>query len=266
MKICGMLALAVAVAAGSAQASTVVVNSFAANDTTLGVWGVNAQVGSATAGVTLAPAGGSLPPGAAVLTTTNTNADKIVVGVANDYGVARDVISNINLSYDYYKTADGGADAAAAPAMKLVFTDGMNSTTLVYEPYWNNGVGTVASGTWFNTGTIDATHGVFWTTGGFGQANGAGGPPLHTLSDWETTFDSGFLASHLVEVQMGMGSYNPNQVGYFDAVTVNGTALANTTYNFEAAVVPLPSAAGMGFVALGVAALGMGVRKKLRVV
>jgi hypothetical protein len=265
-------------ATGVASAATQVVTSVAPTDSTAGVWGVSDSGGSgAVSIVSNAPAGDPLGPGAGVITTTNSNADKKEIGLANNYGLASNIISSIKLAYSYYKDVSSVSpdpDPAAAPSIKLSF---LNSTyaaggndgfvTLIYEPYWNNGVGTVTTGTWF-TDSIDATHGKFWENGGFGQASGAGGPPLNTLADWLTAFDStssgAFSNATLTEVRIGMGTYNPAQTGYFDNVTINGTSQADTTYNFEAAVVPLPKAAyaGLGLIA-GIGLLG-GLKRRQR--
>ncbi|HEY1684328.1 MAG TPA: hypothetical protein VGG19_06170 [Tepidisphaeraceae bacterium] len=240
--------------AGGASANTVVVNSFASSVGT-GTWGDDTVTSGGTASVVAsAPLGGPLPPGAALLTTDNNPNTQSVVGVGNDYGLASNIISSINLAYSYYKQNDGGADPSAAPSLKLVFynsTDpngfsGINRgyTTLVYEPYWNQAV---TPDLW-TTDSITATQGKFWTTGGFGVAN-SDGTTEQTLADWLTTFDSNFSSAELVEVAMGLGSTNPGQTGYFDDVQINGTAIANTTYNFQA--VPLPASAWSGLALLG---------------
>jgi hypothetical protein len=271
MKLSLLAAAAIATMASGAFATSVQVNSFAPTDTTPGVWGVSdprtGTTGSSASIVDLTGAGGNLennqplPTGAGKITTDSTNASMAEVGIANNYGLASSVIPTINLAFSYYKAATAG-NAASAPSLKLTF---LNSTyastpgndgfvTLVYEPYWNSG-GTVATDTWL-TDSMDATNGLFWANGGFGQANGAGGPPLHTLSQWLTAFDStssgAFSQASLLEVRIGMGSYQPDQIGYFDKVVINGTAQADTTYDFEAgAAVPLPAAAWGGLALLG---------------
>jgi hypothetical protein len=218
-----------------------------------------------------------LPTGAARITTDGTNASMGEVGVRDNYGVVSSIINSINLAYSYFKQAPSG-DAASAPSLKLNFVNpafnplvttvpNRGFTTLVYEPYWNSG-GTVATDTWL-TDSIDATHGLFWTTGGFGQPNGAGGPPLNTLADWITAFDStsggAFSNATLYEVKVGIGSFQPNQVGYFDKVVINGTSVADTTYDFQAAAaVPLPAAAWMGMSLVGGVGGLRGIKNRLR--
>jgi hypothetical protein len=224
-----------------------------------------------------APAGDPLGPGSGLITTTNSTADKKEIGLANNYGLAGQVISALKLAYSYYKDSSGvAADAAAAPSIKLSFYNASYAATagndgfvtLIYEPYYNT-VGNPIPDVW-HTDSIDATTGLFWENGGFGQGNQGGGSYAtnKTLSGWLTAFDStsggAFSNATLTEVRIGMGTYNPNQTGYFDNVTINGTSQADTTYNFEAAVVPLPKAAyaGLGLIA-GIGVLG-GLKRRQR--
>jgi hypothetical protein len=259
---------AVGMSGAGARAATVVVNGFAANTSTAGVWGASdMRTGGVDTVVAAAPAGDPLGPGAAMISTINDNASKAEVAIANNYGHGS-VLSNINLAYSYYKQNGG---AAGAPAIKLTFFDptyaGDGYVTLVYEPYFNM-AGNPADNTWY-TANIDATHGLFWENGGFGQPNQAGGgySTNKTLAGWLTAFNStsgGAFGSNatLVGVSVGVGTYNPATTSYFDAVSINGTAQANTTYNFEA--VPLPSAAGMGAWILALGGAAAVIRKKLR--
>jgi hypothetical protein len=119
----------------------------------------------------------------------------------------------------------------------------------------------VATDTWFNSGTIDETNGLFWATKGFGQSGGSGGPPLHTLGEWLTTLNSDFQGASLIAVSVGIGSYQPNQIGYFDNVRIDGTSIANTTYDFDVAPVPEPAT----LISAGIACvlcLGVGLRRR----
>ena len=95
---------------------------------------------------------------------------------------------------------------------------------LVYEPTWNQpgseGASVIVPADDWATVSITPDSGLFSQTGGFGQTNSAGGPPLKTLLDWSTTFDSQFLNAELVTVSVGVGTYNQGQTGYFDDVTI----------------------------------------------
>ncbi len=108
--------------------------------------------------------------------------------------------------------------------------------TLVYEPTWNGpsaGSTNPAVGAW-TTVNIDQSNGLFWWTGGFGQPNTTGGPPLLTLVGWKAALSSDFGDAVLFRVSVGVGSFNQGQIGYFDNVIIAGTN-ADASYDFEPA-------------------------------
>lgn len=244
---------------GAANADTVV-TGFDAAYTANGSWYQSSlTAGATTSIVSLAGQGGNLegsapkPGSAAMMTTDNTNAAKAEVSVNDNYGKAGDILRSLTLGYDFYRSNAAGQNAAAAPSIKLTFFNasyaGDGFVTLVYEPYWQGS--NPASNVWSHV-DIDYTHGLFWQTGGFGQANSAGGPPLKTLEDWLTAFDGGFGQADLVSVTMGLGSYNPGVTGYFDNVSISnsfGNGYSRT-YDFEAAAVPEPASLALAGIAL----------------
>ncbi len=254
--------------AGTLSADTIVRSfddSFVAN----GQWFKSdiRQDGTAST-VDLTGAGGDLennqplPIGAALLTTGFDDGDKAEVAVANEFGTISSILDNIELAYSYHKANVPGGNAFAAPSLKLaVFgshpDDGF--VTLIYEPTWNQpgneGSSTAVPTDQWTDVSIDADTGLFWQTGGFGQSNSFGGPPLKTLSDWSTTFDSQFLDAELVAISMGVGTFNQGQEGYFDDVQIAGTD-ADAKYNFEP--IPTPTAALAGLGLLG----GMALRRR----
>jgi len=189
-----------------------------------------------------------LPTGAVHLTTTSDNADKAEIGVADDFGLVGDIVDgSLALSYSYYKAASGSA--FAAPALKLVFfnftspcpsPDNDCFVTLVYEPTWNQpgsegSSAAVPTDLWTDV-AITSTSGLFWGTGGFDEPNTAGGPPLRTLDEWLTAFDASFAGATLVTVSVGVGTFNQDQLGYFDAVSLltTGPNPTDLTWDFEA--------------------------------
>lgn len=228
--------------------------------------------GSATI-VDLSGAGGNLesgqplPNGAALLTTDLTNAAKAEISYANNFGATSSILSGIEIGYSYYKESVAGGNDFAAPSIKLSFLanpanpspSGDGFVTLIYEASWNqSNPGTsqaVPTGAWQDV-SITATSGLFWANGGFGQGNGAGGPPLHTLAEWAALFDSTFSTANLVSVQVGVGTTNPGQIGYFDEVRIKAGDF-DTTFDFEAAAaVPEPASLGLWGV---FSVIGMGV-------
>lgn len=257
---CAAVVLSTGVCSVSSHAQQVV-TSFGPPDTTdTGVWFENDVRDGGTAGtVDLTGAGGDLeadqplPIGAALLTTDFTNEAKAEVGVIDGYGMPQDIFGTFELFYSYFKSSNPGQNLFAAPSIKLAFfnpdcddpaSDDDCFGTLVYEPTWNQ-PGSIGSSTavpldeWTDV-AIDAGTGVFWWTGGFGQANTAGGPPLRTLNQWAAVFSSDFGDSDLILVSIGVGTTNQGQIGYFDDVEIfhdfDGGYLA--AYDFEPQIGP----------------------------
>lgn len=189
-----------------------------------------------------------LPIGAAKLTTTTDNNDRANVGVLEDYGQPQNILSSLSLVYSSFKATNGTQNLSAAPSLKLPIFNAVCDDplslgdcfgTLVFEPTWNQ-PGFEGSSvnppldTW-QTWNIDQNNGLFWWTGGFGQPNTAGGPPLRTLSQWQAVFSSDFLDSTIFLVEIGVGSFNQNQLGYFDNVQISHTFGGgfSAAYDFE---------------------------------
>lgn len=269
--------------AGSASAVTLEVNSiapFTVTPTPM-VWFANDIRGGGTASIETLGGGGNLqnnqplPTGATKLTTGLDNADKAEIAVVDSYGQVGNIFRSLNVGYSYFKDANlPGSPAAAnsaAPAIKLAIsgahpTDGF--VQLIYEPTWNQS-GTEGSSVAVPTGdwatvNIDFDTGLFWNTGGFGQMNSFGGPPLRTLEEWMMTFDMEFLTAELVGISIGVGSFNQGQVGYFDDVQISHTFGDgyDKTYDFEAAAAAVPEPAALGLFGLGLVGLGLARRRR----
>lgn len=253
--VAGLMALA-----SPALAQTTVTTFAPETNETPGVWYKVDQRGGGTSSITdLTGAGGTLdsgqplPKGAALLTTDDFNTSAAGVGVLDDFGTPAGIFPTFSFDYSYYKDATGNTadpsspNQSAAPSLKLVFENpvcldpasgGDCKVVLIYEPYWNSPLGPGLAGAPVNdawtTVSIDQNTGVFWSTGGFGSANGAGGPPFNTLAGWLATLSSDFGDSDLTIFYIGVGSYNKGQIGYIDDVEIAGTN-ANGWYDFEAA-------------------------------
>ena len=220
---------------------------------TNGVWYQNDIQGNGTASiVNLSGVGGNLennqplPIGAALLTTGASNNDRGQAGVADHYGNANSAMtdSSFSLSYSFYKQAAGDLNIWAAPSIKLTLYNpgatGDGSGTLMYEPYWQESPSVPPTTDDWTSVSITSTSGLFWWDGGFGYSNSSGGPPLKTLEEWAAAFDSNFSDADIVELSVGVGTYNQGQTGYFDDVSISFPGY-NASYNFEP--VPEPSTA-----------------------
>ncbi|MEX2493941.1 MAG: hypothetical protein WD425_19540 [Nitrospirales bacterium] len=185
-----------------------------------------------------------LPIGAAKLTTDLTNEAKAEVAIINNYGQADTIIPTLEIGYSWHKASNAGQNLNAAPSLKLTFynpvCDQTTSedcfATLVYEAY-QNGFGNEPPLDEWQRSDLNQNVGGWWTTGGFGAPDGMGGcgpTPCPTLLEWLDTLSLDFGQADLVAVSVGVGSYNPGQIGYFDNVVITGTN-ADASYDFEPA-------------------------------
>jgi len=239
-----------------------------------GPWGKSTTAGGTAEIVDLTGEGGNLennaplPTGALKMTTT-VNDDKVDVGRSVGDPTVSDIFnSDISVSYSLFK-ADT-ANEFAAPALKLGFFNGDFSgdgfVQLIFEPTWNiagsEGTSTaVPTGDWL-TFDIGFDSGLFWNTGGFGQDNSFGGPPLQTLSDWLDDFDSAFGDATLTSLGIGQGSFNPNTVAFIDGVNASFNNQQVASADFEVTQVPIPATLFLMISGL----LGLGAIHRLRVV
>ena len=256
------LGLALATTLGVASLDAQVVDAIApSTNTTPDVWyeSNTTGTGGAVSIVDLTGLGGNLelsqplPGSAAVLSTTTDNNDRAHLGIFDAYGTPDDIFSTLSLSYSYHKASNGTQNLAAAPALKLTFFNticddpasaGDCFGLLVFEPTWNQPgfEGSSVSpplDTW-QTFNIDENTGLFWWTGGFGQPNTAGGPPLKTLAQWRTAMSSDFGDSMLAQIEIGVGSFNQNQLGYVDDVKISHSFGGGYNRSFDFNLPPSP--------------------------
>lgn len=280
-----LLVLVAVACSATAGAATVKVGELATlpdmSLPTPGVWYKSDVRAAGTAEIVgLAGLGGDLetnaplPVDAVQLTTGFDNADKGEIGTFGDFGAAATSLASANLGYSYYKQTVVGGNATAAPSLKLgIFSPigtGDNFGQLIYEPSWNQPAGgstNPPADAWqtvlidASTGSTDGTGtGGWWWTGGFGVVSSGGGPPIRSLSEWIAEFTANdptdFATARVVSASVGVGSFNPGQIGYVDNVTLDFGS-GSTTYDFER--VPEPTSLAL----LLLSALGaIGIRRR----
>jgi hypothetical protein len=185
-----------------------------------------------------------LPVGAALVTTGMDNADKAEIGLTDAFGTPNNILSSFSMSYRYFKATVSGGNDAAAPSVKIAFwnaaydaVDGQDGfVQLVYEPYAN--LGSNPTPDVWTLASIDENTGVFWATGGFGQASSAGGPPYRTLAEWKTVFASEFGDAEMTPIAIGVGTYNQGQEGYIDQVEISHSSGGGYSGSFDFDMVP----------------------------
>lgn len=243
----------------------------------VGPWYETDVQGGATIGIVdLAGVGGNLetaqplPTGAGKITTPPVDTSgRAQAYTYNDFGDAATFLNNVTMGYSYYKSTNP-SNPSAAPALKIQIAasggTGDNFGTLIYEPYWQGATPTPDA---WQSVSIAATDGVgasgsggWWWNGGFETANGAGGPPILSLTEWAAAFLANdpidFATARVIAIGIGEGTFNVGEVSYFDNISY-AIAGGGETWDFQA--IPEPTSLALA----GAAAIGMiAVRRRQR--
>lgn len=187
--------------------------------------------------------------------------------------VANRTLGNLDaLSYDWYRSAGGGAPAHLQPALRLVYdTDGDAGTPydrgyLVWELEYN-GRG-VVDNTWTSSDTIG---GNFWMRQ-FNPPGTPGNTVEHyntTLAEWMSADRPGAPADELnantaiLGIEFGIGSgWNGSFSGFVDNVRV-GFGTDTQAYNFESTASDVPEPGSFALLGLGLVGV-LAARKRKR--
>jgi hypothetical protein len=187
------------------------------------------------------------------MSTQFDNSDKVTVAYEEDFGQPLNEFATLNLQYSVYTASGGNPTATAALKLTLYNPVCVDATcvsdcrcfgVLVFEPYWNQpgfaGVSRIPPKDVWETYTIDGNNGVFWWSGGFGRPNGAGGAPFRTLNQWraDLNMNSDFAGASIVNVEMGVGTYNQGVDAFFDDVRIaNPNTGLDLRFDFESPMI-----------------------------
>jgi hypothetical protein len=137
----------------------------------------------------------------------------------------------------YEATTVSASFAGGAAALRLVIdldgVPGGDWTTLVHEPYWQNGgVADAAPVVIGERQSWDAAEGLWWSSRTVGGLTaGAGGPPFYSLDDVLALNPDAVVG----EVNVGIGSYNVDYLVQVHSLTVGESTYLFTRRPFEAA-------------------------------
>ena len=141
----------------------------------------------------------------------------------------------LDLSYWTFQTAGQVPVANASYQIQIdadgMIGDGLNFTTLVFEPYWNTAQGPIVPLVWQNW---DVDAGLLWSSrtvslGDCSLVAGSGGPPFYTLAVLKTLCPNAVV----VGIGVNVGTFNVNY-----KVATDGVRFNDIIYNFERGLAP----------------------------
>jgi hypothetical protein len=159
--------------------------------------------------------------------TTPTGADKVQVF---NYDQVGRPLSDINrLGYSTYRTA-GSAQQVTAMNIEVDVNGAAPGgfTTLVFEPVYNTGQGTVVNGQWQTWDAYDGGNAIWWSSNPIPSA-----PNRDTFVSWSTIVAANPNAVIVGGFGLNQGSGNGGLTAAADALGIN-----DTTFNFEPTLTP----------------------------
>jgi len=166
-----------------------------------------------------------------------------------------------HLSYSWYRDDSSSNPSNQAPVVRLIVQDDISGgySYLIYEPVYNGA--TFTEDVWHTTDTNIAsstTPGNFWA-----YRIGVGSQDTYTsVSSYQnSTLGANDIIgpnARVVGFNLGVGSgWNGEFLGFVDNLSYNFGAAENTTWDFaiESAVVPIPAAAPLGLLGMGLIGL-----------
>jgi len=158
--------------------------------------------------------------------TTPTGADKIQ---AFNYDHIGTTLNSINeMGYSNYRES-GDAQQTTALNMEVDINGAAPGgfTTLVFEPVYNTGQGTIADGAWQSWDAYDGGGAIWWSSNPI-----PGAPNRDTFVPWSTIVASNPDAVIVGGYGVNMGSGNPALTASSDALVI-GYGGDRVTYDFE---------------------------------
>ena len=172
------------------------------------------------------------------MTTTDTGGSGQAKAQLVNYSYIGTSLANIDaLSYWAYKSSVSTNSAAQTMGLNIEVDyvgDGSSYTTLVFEPVYNPGQGSILTDTWQQWDAFSSGNAVWWST------NAIPGVPtaFNSFVPWSTILANNPHAKIVGLLGFNVGSgWTHEFSGNADALTV-GVSGTETTYDFEPALTP----------------------------
>ena len=217
----GLLACALVMGVSTASAATTTVKVTPNNQPA--VWPTTALTPGGSFDFVEGPATPPLGRGSLHLVTT-TGTSKVQLGNGDYNGT---VLENIDtMSYSTYRSSASTGSAVQVPSYQLAVQTPSGFTTLVFEPVYNTGQGSIVNDTWQSWDAYNGGNGVWWSTRTI-----PGVCAFNCFVQWSDIVAAN-PGSTVLGILINQGSGNPGIDANVDALTFGASGNA-TTWNFE---------------------------------